>query len=521
MKFIQKQKLYHHLIFGLILTLVAFGCQRLDDFSNASLDFDGEYAAPLFTADINVDDIIGDLDSLTSIEIDEDGLVHLIYRGDFTQRSSTDIFASLPFLPITLSDTVTLFDYEAPNGMVLDYVIFKSGDIKFACDSPFDEDIDLEIEFPDIFDPITGETFKINNTLAYNGTTPVNLQQSVPLVGLRLVPENPYLVVKYTATKQNGERVFLNNFFLSFWFPEASYIQGYLGQELYDLPRDTIFVDFFDRWIGGGITFANPVIHMDVENSFGLPVRSVAHFLDLWTLDGQILPITGEPIANGLDFAYPSLEEVGESKHSHFVLDKDNSNVVDVFAQKPIALDYDFDALGNPDADESLIGFATDSSFFTVHVFIDLPVYGTANMFTVISDVDIETNIEEDYEFADYATLKFISENEIPMDIGLQLYFKDENGNKIDSLFDLPLAQILPEKTFIKAAGIDADGFSNSTTYNELEIEVPREKFDAFKQTNILGLVTVFDNDVNDVVRMTNKDDVRIKVGIKAGIDNE
>ncbi len=520
MKFTLKSLLYP-LSLLIPLVFILQGCSKFDEFGNASLEFDAEYAVPLFTADISIDDILGEVDSLTSFELDEDGLVHLIYRGDFTQRSSTDIFASIPLIPVTVSDTFYSFPYDPPNDIVLNHVIMKEGTIAYTCQSTLMEDVMVEIELPEVTDPITGETYKENTVLTYTGGANTTATGVMDLTGWKLTPDNGNINIRYTAIDQSGNRIYLNNVFMLFQNFKASYLEGYLGQEIYDLPRDTIFVNFFDRWIGGGIVFENPVIHMDVENSFGLPVRSLANILDVWTLDGSILPIQGDPIADGLDFAYPSLEEVGESKFSNFVLDKNNSNIIDVFSQKPIALDYDFDALGNPDGDQNIIGFATDSSFFSVHVFIDLPVHGTANMFTVLTDIEIDADLEEDYEHADYAILKFLSDNKIPMDLGLQLYFKDIDGFLIDSLFDVPLSQILPEKKFIDAAGIDANGYSVSPTTNNLEIEVPREKFNAFKQTKILGLVTVFDNETDEVIRLTNTDKVSIKVGIKAGISPE
>ncbi len=523
---LRTMKQSNRIFMGMMMFITTFllfsSCQKWEDYANATVDFDGEYAIPIFTANVEVNDILGELDSLTSIELGEDGLVHLIYRGDFTQRSSADIFASLPFLPVPLSDTLIELPYEPPGQMVLDYVIFKSGTIAIDGESNHTENISLTVEMPEITHPSNGQTFKYTTTINYDGSPPTPVQGIKFLDGWKLTPRpDGKIFIRYEAYKPDGTRVFLDDMTLSIVLPKASYLQGYLGQELYDLPRDTIFVDFFDRWIGGGITFADPVINMEVENSFGLPVRSVAHVLDLWTLDGNVLQITGDPIDDGLDFAYPSLNEVGESKFSHFVLDKDNSNIIDVFGQKPIALDYDFDALGNPDGDANIIGFATDSSFFTVHVFIDLPVYGTANMFTVLTDVEVQTDFEEDFEFADYAILKLHSENQIPMDVGLQIYFKTEEGVVLDSLFDVPLNRIIDEKSFIKAASVDAGGYSNSTTNNSIEIEVPREKFDAFKQSKIIGLVTVFDNEPSAVVKLTGQDAVNIKLGAKVGISNE
>ncbi|MGK0389424.1 MAG: hypothetical protein ACI94Y_002164 [Maribacter sp.] len=494
-------------------------CQKFDDLGDASLQFDGDYATSLLTATMQIEDIVGELDSSTTVELDQDGLLHLIYRGDFTQRSSTDIFASIPFFPIVVPDSFFSFPYAAPNGMVLEFVRLKSATVSFACESPFTEDITLEIELPEVLDPITGETYKHFSDIPYDGEAPSSGAGAMDLTGWHLTPDNGNINIRYTAILPDGTRVLLENFFMFFQDFEASYLQGYLGQEVYDLPRDTIIIDFFDRWISGGVSFAEPSINVDVENSFGLPVRSVSNFMSILNLDGSILELQSDALEGGVDFAYPALDEVGESKFTSFTLDNTNSNIVDIFANRPVAVDYDLDALGNPDSDQAIVGFATDSSFFRINVFVDLPVYVTARNFTLRSDVEINDNdLGDDFDFADYITLKIVSDNNIPIDLGLQLYFEDENGIILDSLFDTSLDNLLPNNAIIKAAAVDANGYSISTTHHEIEIEMPKEKFNAFLQMKNLGLVTVLNNAPDDVVRFIDKDDVTIKIGVKAGI---
>jgi hypothetical protein len=503
-------------------------CQKFDDLGDASLQFDGDYATALLTATMQIEDIVGELDSSTTVELDQDGLLHLIYRGDFTQRSSTDIFASVPFIPVVISDSIVPFPYDAPNGIVLEYLTLKTADISFLCQSPFTEDITLEIELPEVFHPVTGATYKYSTNIPYDGEAPSSGAGSMDLTGWDLTPDNDNVNIKYTALLPDGTRVLLTDFYMLFQNFEASYLQGYLGQEVYDLPRDTIIIDFFDRWISGGVTFADPSINVEVENSFGLPVRSVSNFMSILNLDGSVLELQSDALENGVDFAYPALDEVGESKFTSFTLDNTNSNIVDIFYNRPVAVDYNLDALGNPDSDQAIIGFATCTSFFRINVFVDLPVIVTANNFTFSSDIEINSDggsggsgnnsFGEDFDFADYITLKIVSENNIPIDLGLQLYFEDENGVALDSLFDTGLDNLLPDKAIIKAAGIDENGYSISTTHHEIEIDIPKEKFSAFLEMKNLGIVTVLNNAPDDVVRFISTDDVTIKIGVKAGI---
>ncbi len=506
-------------LYALIFATVIWGCSDLDRVGNASLEFDGDYATALLNANVEIGDIVGELDSTTTVELDSDGLLHLIYRGDFTQRSTDDVFASIPQFPIVLTDTFFSFPYAAPNGMILEFVRLKSATITYGVQSNFTEDITLEIELPEVLNPNNGETYKHYSSIPYDGEAPSNGAGVLDLAGWELHPDAGEIHIRYTALLPDGTRVELDNFFLLFQNFKASYLQGFLGQEVYDLPRDTIVIDFFDRWIDGTVVFAEPTINVQVENSFGLPVRSISNVMNIWNKDGSIVPVVSTELQDGVDFAYPTLSEVGESKSTFFNLNNTNSNIVDLFSNRPIAVDYDLDALGNPDNDQSIVGFATDSSFFSVFVFVDFPMIATTNHFTIRTDIETD-ELGEDYEFADYITLKIISENNIPVDLGLQMYFEDENGVAMDSLFDLPLSSLLPEQAIIKSAGIDAAGYSNSTTYNEIEIEVPREKFSAFSRMKNLGLITVLDNPDDAVVRFFETDDVTIKVGVKAGISN-
>ncbi len=507
--------------FSLLTAVVLglWGCSRLDDFTNASLEFDGEYASAILNSHIEIGDIVGELDSSTTIELDDDGLIHLIYRGDFTQRSSDDVFASIPQIPLPVLDTFYPFPYTAPNGMILDYVLLKTANILVNAQTTMTEDIDLMIELPEVLHPETGETYKYFTTMEYEGEATTSALFGMNIAGWELHPDAGAINIRYVATDQSGNRIFLDNLYFLFQNFTASYLQGYFGQEVYDLPHDTIIIDFFDRWISGGVEFADPIINLTVENAFGFPVRTESNFMNIWTVDGDILPLQSDFLDNGIDFNYPSLTEVGESKFTYFNFNKDNSNIEDLFSVKPIAVDYDIDALANPDGDPSLIGWATDSSFFTIEVFVDLPVYGNTNFFTVRQDAELDFN--EDLEFADYAVLKIVTENNIPMDIGMQLYFEAADSTVLDSLFDTPIANILPEHTIVRAAGTDSDGVSNSTSFNEIEIEIPRDKFEAFKNSANLAFFLVMNNEGGEFVKLFDKDDLQMNVGMRLGISQE
>ena len=66
----------------------------------------------------------------------------------------------------------------------------------------------------------------------------------------------------------------------------------------------------------------------------------------------------------------------GQEKRTEVVFDKDNSISRIFWNIYPNTLDYDIDAISNPDQIPDLIGFTTDSSYFRIGLQVELPLYG-------------------------------------------------------------------------------------------------------------------------------------------------
>ncbi len=508
---------------GVLFTLscLTIGCSKFDDINTDNIDYQAEFAIPLVNSKTSINDIIGELDSTTTIELDDDGLIHFIYRGDFTEQTSADLFFSLPLYFEVIPDTFHQFALDIATGYLVDYVTLRSGTINCSYVHDHDKDVTVFVEFPEVTDPVTGETLKSTYVVPHDGGNEVTGIEVLDLTGWNLTPEDPDddIHMRYLPVDSDGEIVFgpgypTHQMRATFVDLNAKYIQGYLGQTTYELPRDTILIDFFEQWIGGGVNFADPSITITVENAFGLPVVSKTNALDLFMIDGSVKSLESAVLEEGVYFDYPTLEEVGEIKRTVFRIDQTNSNIKDLFLEKPVAVDYEFEALTNPDEDTEIIGWATDSSFFNVNVFVDLPAYGNADLFTIRTEFSTELS---EFDYADYAILKVVTENNIPIDAAVQLYFK-KDGNVLDSLLDLNRSQLMTEKRIIEAAGTDANGFSNSTTYNVTEYEITEDKLDALIQADSIQLISIFDNEPGKSVRFQGSNDCTVKIGMRVGI---
>ncbi|MEL7428035.1 MAG: hypothetical protein AAFN81_33955, partial [Bacteroidota bacterium] len=273
---------------------------------------------------------------------------------------------------------------------------------------------------------------------------------------------------------------------------------------------DSIEIDFFDNWIRGDVFFEEPVITFNFENSFGIPTRAIVDQFDVVSVDGTTLPLESEFIDEGIEFPFPSLDQVGEVTSTDFVFDKDNSNIREILSSGPIAINYDVSAATNPDGDTDIRGFVTDSSFYRVLVEVDLPLYGWAINFGVRDTFDLSLT---DLDNADYAEFKMVTENAMPVAIGVQGYFRDEAGNALDSLYDAPTR-------VIAGAPVGSDGRPTDIQETVTFSDFPADRFTKIKGATQLEVVATFftTTDGEQSVQILNDQDVKVKVGAILGV---
>ena len=168
----------------------------------------------------------------------------------------------------------------------------------------------------------------------------------------------------YEAYRPNGERIKLNYAAMIFDLLKFTYLDGYFGNHTFDIKGDIIDINLFEKWVSGGIEIENPIISLNVDNAFGFPVRSKVNELTLKTIDGTLYQLQSEYINKGIDFAFPTINQVGETKNTLFNFNSSNSNIEQLFKDKIVQVIYDFDALANPDGDIGVKNFYTNQAFF-------------------------------------------------------------------------------------------------------------------------------------------------------------
>ena len=464
------------------LFLIQSCVKDLQEIDNIEVEnWQPEVAVALVNTTVSIQDFLDDFDTQGYLDIDDENFMTLVYESNVFSVSGEDII-DIPDITIPMLDTSMVFPYGAINtSFDIDFFTVKNGQLDFAFQSLYAEDMNVIIEVQNLTQ--NGNKLSYSTGAVYSGSSPTNVSGTIDLSGYIMNFSNDEIEVRYIATNAAGERKYLQNMVLQLHDFEYSFIQGYFDQYEFDLPNDTILINLFETAVSGSLKIEDPKINLKITNSFGVPIGMVAETLIAETMSEGTMDVHSI-LDDGVGFNYPSLVEVGQSKITNIGLNKDNSNLSEIISSNPKQLRYELDALTNPTADPSIKGFVLDTSRFAVDVEMELPVWLSASNFAVEEVSDFDASFFEDIESASF---KLITENGLPIEAGVQVYFMDENNVVLDSLFDDV------NMTLIPAAQVNTQGevTAKSSSENIAEFTIDRiVKIQNATQISIKGMVS-------------------------------
>ncbi len=503
------------ILLALLTTLLLPGCTDIEELEIG--EHNAEYAIPLFTSDLSLDDVISNRVENTELSVDVNGQLTLNYAGSLLRRSANDIFNfTADFLPIEVTDTVFVVsneDFEIPGSIDIEFLNLKKGQISFSYTSDIPQDIIVNVEIPQI----------VKDGVSYTNSFSSNFDGSLPIMG-GLIGDNiagyqiqggdTLLTVKYDAILPDGEKVILPSFLVILTQLEYEYAEGFLGNDVYDIGRDTIEIDFFDNWEQGVINFEDPKIKMTAFNSFGFPLDANFFEINVVGIGGERLALVSDAIEEGVGVNFPNISQVGETIRTDFSFNKDNSNLIDILAIGPASVEYELDGEPNPDDNESGRGFMTDSSFIEVQLEVELPLNGYTFGFALRDTFDIDLSGNENVTAAEF---KLITESAIPLGLEVEIAFADENFNILET--------INPDgdNQLIGAAPVDANGVVNGVTIKETIDSFDATRFARIKNAKKILLRTEFNttnSDVPQLVKFNASQSVKSRMGLKLQVAN-
>ncbi len=491
----------------LIPLLTIFSCRK---YEGLEVDKPGAgYAVPIGSAALGWNDVINNISDASIIQVDPDGLVHLNYQGVIKSFKGSDVaeFVDQFTAPLVFIDTFVVLPFSAPQGIDIDFAILSDGGARFGYRSDFQEPIRVKITIENILTP-TGDPY-VHET--FHQDWPVDsLTDSISFKGYTIKPTNDSIYVRYELFKESSMEFDRAEFIGATIFDfKVQYMEGYLGQEAFNIERDTIELDFFEETLNGDLFIEDPQVNVVINNSFGFPIRSTGSIFNFFERDGGVLELEASAL-DQINIDYPKLNEVGVKKVTTFPFDNANSNLSDLILSRPVALEYEFKANANPDLDTSIRGFLLDTSVFEIQVGVDLPLKGWTKNF--VADDSLDINIEP-IENVESAELKIIIENDLPLIIDVQGIFLDASGSPIDSLFGAPRAVL----------NRDANDPAEEPTVETIYLPISMEKLNHIYSTEKIVFLAEFNTvgQSNEVVEILGSQKVDVKIGLKVKLKDE
>ncbi len=507
-------KLYFTTFTVVAVLLCIAGCKKFDKIEGVDLgDWNPDVALSLFTTTVNVADVLEDAVENSELVTDDMNALTFVYPSDPFYLSNDELTDLIPSNKnFTMNDTLYHLLYTLTNGLSMEVVDIKSGQLGAVV---LNNVLTEPVNFTLTIDEYTKDGIPFDTTIfVANGNIPTF--KYFDATGYSLAPVNDTVHFHYkTHLVSDGSEVNLGNPVLILLDSmRHTYAEGYLGQIVYPVPRDTIEIRLFDLFEEGNIYFEEPSLTISVNNSFGFPTRAKFEEFNAITDDGTVIPLGNAQLNQGIDINYPTLNQVGQFAATSFVVDQSNSNLEDMVGQPIRYIDYEFIPTANPDEDPSIIGFVTDSSAVSLDMILELPLYGKSNNFTVLDTMDFDLQDADDRISS--AKFRLETENSFPVEIKVQLYFLDQNAVVIDSL------NTNFEESIVAAAPIDMNGKSIGISEKRTDIEMNASRFAQIKATatNVLLKASVTTADQGQTsVRIYADNELTLKLGLLTSID--
>ncbi len=504
------------------LSLFLGACNQLEILEDIDkVTYGAEYAIPLINTQISIGELLEDFEENSTLFVDPDGTLRFLYKGNVISQNSDQVFApfyetleTFSIIPL-FSDNQALPLYDQ-SGLEIQRIDIKQGEFIYYFRNPHLEPVEVTIRLPQVS--------KEGEILTFTGTIPpysgegeepftTNLFSAADITDYLVSPDAAgNIQITYEAKGlESGSPLLLPSAYVSFQEVLFAYAEGFFANQLYPGGSDTIHIDFFENWTQGEVFFKEPKVNFYIENSFGIPTQALVERFEVTTVRSEVLSIRSELVDNGIDFEYPTLDEIGETKSTAFTFTKDNSNIDSLLGAGPVSLFYDVDILTSPGSETDVPGFITDSSFYKVNVEVELPLFGNARNFIARDTFAIDFS---GYGEVSEAEFKLVTENNIPLAVDVQGYFQGERGVVLDSLFSEP-------QRVAQAAPVDTEGFVTQTTEKESFAEFSAERFKPIKGAKQLLIIASFSttNDGDVPVRVLGNQLVDLRIGAKLKIE--
>ena len=500
--------LFYYTIFMMAGGLFLNSCQKeqfqLDKLSD-EIEIHTDLVAPLLYGSMGMGEIVAQFDSSGYVGEFGDGLIYLTYTdtavdvmvdtlnlvvdGLYTEiYFDTEIADDPIFIGSSIGDTVHFikskyYGVETKGDNRLDSIVFKGGELLTEMESTFRHAGFLTISSTYIRDA-DGNPYTYTMTIS-DPSGNFNWSESEDLDGYFMRAEqsgdssvfrmdydfalinsgNPVNPGEFCEIKSN----FLDmGFYNLYGFVDPSEVVTESG--VLDIP---IYADFPELV---HLKLADPRINIFTENSLGIPFELSLDSVIGTAEDGSTETLefySGHPFI----IPAPSIDMLGETADGEFYINNQTSNIQDLLNIAPHTLSYKVTAnIGSQNQSHFLL----DTSRFMTEVEILLPMDLSITEYALTDTLEFALGADGiDTSLIKHVVVNLSTINELPIELGLQVYLLDASDTVLDSLLN-------GDPVFLASSEVDSDGkllLASETSHN---IDFPAEKLGILDQTEYL-----------------------------------
>jgi len=441
------------IIITLILFFSAAGCKKEKfDFSEYDKLDGAEWGMPLANTKLSILDLFKDT---SNIVVGENNLVKLVYKSEITspkisslveipnlQSSATYNYNMPVYVPVNDSVIVPynqLVDFSLQDGVRVNNLVFESCIIEYGFKTNLNKDARIKVSIPNAIANNVSFSQEIEYSYSINQNTEMLI--TIDLSGYN-VSFSEY-IGKFNNLEINLEIIVFNNelpdnspylFEVTETANNISFSQffGYTGNVEMSFETGAMSFDILKNRLAGNIEFEDPIVRLSAENSIGIPLSLSFSSFEAGYIDVSQpnLPVSGNGLLNPWVLNSPT-QNNSTSEFSFIELNKDNSNIVEIFSSAPDNFLIVGSVITNPE-NRICSNYFTKDSYVKLLTEIELPLYGVANNLIIGDTFDFNFH---DYNKLKNAEFKVNLTNGLAVAVDFQLYFMDQDYNISDSLF--------------------------------------------------------------------------------------
>lgn len=521
------------LFFGLLAIMLLLGACKRDQFELDRLKettWEPDVTGPLFRASLTLEDLIG---KSGMVQVDEDKFCTVIYSSHLYSVQASDVLVikdqyhneRLAFTQNDVDqfnsmqqhhkDYPVNFPFEFEENATVDSLRLKSGRLQITLTSTVQHKAAADILLKNVY--FSGQPLNVFADISYQQSLPVVFDTIIDLanttiglhdlLGSKVVEANIRVDMDHTGNDfDTDDHVIAEIRLLD---ADFQYAFGYAGQQEVESGLEEVAINLFNNTTGlGTFSLREPELKFTLLNSFGLPLSVQFTHLETQAPLGASTMISGPAVSSPLMINSPGMSDIGQQMPTTVLFTKDNSNLFQAIEKQPNRLRYQAKVKANPNG-RTGSNYILDTSRVDLSVEAKMPMYGKAKNF-VLEDTlafDIE-NVEE----IQHVKFKVHLENGFPFDLGMQIYFLDEQNMVLDSLFD--------NQRVAPGATVDANGRVTEATPNLVVADFSEERLKGLLETSkmLLKASASTTNGGAEDVKIYADYQFGIEMGVSAGL---